>query len=64
MSNKRYIVRQFGGAQAIKDSSKLAGRILHAFGFSVRVPWDEHRKFYTVEDAQAVCDWLNSRGKP
>lgn len=61
MINKRFAVREFGGAQAIKDGAKDCGKMLYAFGFSVRVPWDEHRKFYTVEDARAVCDWLNSR---
>lgn len=57
---KRYTVREFGGATAIKDNKPLFSR-LYPFGYTRLVTFHEHRRLYTAADAQAVCDWLNER---
>lgn len=58
---KRYTVRQFSGATAIKDNEPVITR-LYPFGWGhVILRWHQHRETYSLGDAQAVCDWLNER---
>lgn len=59
--NKRYTLREFGGAVAIKDNAPDAYPVLFGIGSGVDRTFQEHRIFYTKDDAQAVCDWLNER---
>lgn len=60
--NKHYIIRSFGEATAIKDTNRYAIPMLYAFGWGhVRVTFQRHREVYSIDDAQAVCDWLNER---
>lgn len=57
---KRYTVRQFGGATAIKDNKPVMSR-LYPFGYTILTTFHEHRRGWTLADAQTVCDWLNER---
>ena len=57
---KRYILREFLGGTAIKDTAtdKLYGYGKGCSGFE---PGDEYRVLYTKADAEAVCFMLNER---
>lgn len=57
---KRFTIRKFCGAHAIKDNEPIMSR-LYPFGYTRLVTFHEHRRLYSADDAQAVCDWLNER---
>jgi len=50
----------------MQESRDVGWVKLHGYGpnfrNTVRTEW-KHRENYTIEDAQAVCDWLNQRAR-
>ena len=59
--SKRYTIREFGGARAIRDNRPDVVILLRPFGWGRVRTFDKHREIYSIDDAQAVCDWLNER---
>lgn len=57
----RYTLREFAGSVAIKDNHPDAIVLLYGVGHAVGYEAQAHRRLYTRDDAQALCDWLNER---
>ena len=62
MIGSRYILREFLGAEAIKDNEtdRLTGFGRGCSGFE---RGDEFRVLYSRQDALAICFWLNERAE-